>query len=358
MSEAFDNKKYLKAQQDAFESALSRDEQKPVFMEFGGKPFGDNHAERVLPGYERDSKAEILRETTKLAEVVMVVNALDILQQPDGRTLRGRIRGDTGLMYDQETVRLLGEAHDRDIPIKKVVMAVTPRDLSLENQRHIDTFSAQLKRMGTDLLIHSKVEGYPDTSKVDIHLLKENDAAWSGKGNLVAISPGGGSGKFGMLLSEMYTVLAAGGTPDYVKFETFPIFRLDAEHALNLAFEAATADLKNRAVNLEAREGEVRTTYDKDVENFALLKKLFETFGKKDDLLHIADPVDMGVNRIVDGIVDMEKVVAACHSEIIQRIQRYKREVGEGIERVSTLQTAEEILGRFEQIYGIATAGE
>lgn len=354
MSEVFDNKKYIQAQRDAFEKSLKKDDSRPVFMEFGGKPFGDSHAERVLPGYEKDSKAEILRETTKLAEVVMVVNALDILLQPDGRTLRGRVRGDTGLIYDQETVRLLGDAHNRDIPIEKVVMAVTPHTLSADNQRLIDQFRAQLGRMGVNLFTHFQIGGYPNLGRVDIHALQKNDVSWAGKGNLVAISPGGGSGKFGMLLSEMYGALTGGETPDYVKFETFPIFQFDAEHALNLAFEAATADLRNRVVNLEERDGEKRTSYDKDIQNFALLKRVFEIFGKEDALVHMQDPVDMGINRIVDGIQDMERVVDACHAEIIQRIRRCEREIGEGIERVTTLDNVQDVLGRFEARYRIS----
>ncbi len=354
MREAFNNKKYLQAQHNAFGRALRRTDERPVFIEFGGKPFGDQHAERVLPGYERDSKAELLREVTKMSEVVMVVNALDILLQPNGRTLRGRIRGDTGLPYEEETVRLLRDAHARDIPLRKVVVAVTPRMLSAENQARIHEFRSSVQKEGAKLLVHSKLDGYPDAESVELNQLADNDRAWEG-GNLVAISPGGGSGKFGMLLSEMYGALSDGYTPDFVKFETFPIYQLDAEHALNLAFEAATADLKNRVVTLPGSSAEIRTTYDKDEQNFLLLRKLFDTFGKADAVSHIQDPVDLGVNRIIDGIEDMDAVIAACGEEIIRRIQRYESEVVRGIERMETLEIARRIFDR-QSAYRIRTS--
>jgi uncharacterized protein (UPF0371 family) len=285
----------------------------------------------------------------------MVVNALDILLQPNGRTLRGRIRGDTGLPYDEETLRLLRDAHTRDIPLRKVVMAVTPHVLSVENQARIHEFRSSLQKEGAKLLVHAKLDGYPDPASVDMHQLGKNNRAWE-SGNLIAISPGGGSGKFGMLLSEMYGALSEEQTPDFVKFETFPIYQLDAEHALNLAFEAATADLKNKVVTLPRNKAEVRTTYDKDEQNFLLLRKLFDTFGKAEAIAHIEDPVDLGVNRIVDGIEDMELVVEASREEIIRRVQRYESEAIRGIERVETVGIARRVLDRFDGLYRVRTS--
>lgn len=355
MNEAFDNKKYLQAQQEAFEKALTRDSNRSVFLEFGGKPFSDKHAERVLPGYEADAKAEILRETIKLADIVMVVNALDILQRPDGRTLRGRIRGDTQLTYDKETIRMLKDAHARKIPITKVVMAVTPGNLSDGNLKLIQKFRGELEDIGVRFIVHNKLDGYPDPSTVNMDSLGENASVRSGSKNLIAVSPGGGSGKFGVLLSEMYDALRKGEIPEFVKFETFPIFQLDAKHALNLAFEAATADLRNKVIDLEKRDGELRTSYDKDIENYALLRKLFIMFGKDENLRHLKDPVDFGVNQVVQGIVNMDQIIEACHAEIIRRIRRYEMEVKNGIEKVTTLEAAIEILGKFETLYQIKT---
>lgn len=359
--EGFDPKRYLDKQQQEFAAALTKDSEKPAFLEFGGKPFFDHHAERVMPGYDAECKAEILQWTVTLADVVMVVNSLDILVQPDGRKPKGRIRGDSGLMYDKETTRLIDEAHKRQIPINKVVLAVTPREMSSENKRRIDKFRRDLEGRSVKLLTHFGIEGYPHENifERDKNVFEDNDLVRVGAGNLVAISPGGGSGKFGVLLSEMYNALLEGQTPNYVKFETFPIYQLDAEHALNLAFEAATADLGDKVLDIRSRGERVvdiyRTSYDKDVQNFALLSKMFEIFGKKDELLHMKDAVDIGINRVIDGIVDMEVVIAACRREIERRILRYQKEMASGIEEIKTVEIAQSVLGRFDEIYKITT---
>lgn len=351
----FDTDKYLEAQQKAFDQALTRDSGDSMFIEFGGKPFFDRHAERVLPGYDAECKAEILKQVVKMADVVMVVNALDVLQRPDGRTLRGRIRGDTNLMYDAETLRLIEDASNRNIPITKVVMAVTPSAMSTENRKLIDGFRMELERHGVRLLTHNLIEGYPDPKMFDdgANPFAGNEQASEPGGNLVAISPGGGSGKFGMILSEMYGALARGETPSFVKFETFPIYQLDADHALNMAFEAATADLKNKVLSILSRGEEPRTSYDKDIQNFIVLSKMFEVFGKTESISHMSDAVDMGINRIIDGITDMEIIVKACHAEICNRILRYKGEQASGIETMETVALAEQVLGRFERLYQI-----
>ncbi len=351
--QGFDSEKYLEEQTNAFQEALSRDEDKPVFMEFGGKPFHDHHAERVLPGYDSETKAEILKETVKLAEVVVAVNSLDLLKRPDGRTLRGRIRGDYQLDYDQETLRLIDEAHKKQIPIDKVVLAVTPREMSTANKKLIDKFRSELEQRSTGLYVHHQIKDYPDPKVLEGNPFADNDSVRGDGHNLVVISPGGGSGKFGVLLSEMYDSLEKGETPDFVKFETFPIYQLDAKHALNLAFEAATADLGNKVMGLKERGGQTRTSYDKDIENFELLKKMFEMFGKHKDLTHMEDAVDMGINQVVKGITDMQKIVDACYAEICRRIARYESEVKRGIEKESTVEIAREVLGKFKEAYRV-----
>jgi uncharacterized protein (UPF0371 family) len=356
-TKAFNTKAYLEKQQQAFQEALTRDPEKPVFIEFGGKPFSDHHAERVLPGYDAECKAEILRETVKVAEVVMVVNALDILRRPDGRTLRGRMRGDTNLFYDNETLRLLQDAHNRNIPIQKVVMSVTPSSMSSDNQKRVDRFRESLKLMDVSLLLHNKIENYPDTSifESEKNPFDSNDTVITPGKNLVVVSPGGGSGKFSVLLSEMYNALLHGEVPDYVKFETFPIYQLDAAHALNLAFEAATVDLKNKVINIDPRDGQTRTSYDKDLQNYELLVKMFAIMGQTDQVAHLQDAVDMGINQIVHGINDMDKIVKASHKEVMARILRYEAEVATGIESLETVRAAKDILGKFEMVYQIKT---
>jgi len=358
MKKGFDANKYLESQGEKFEKALTNEPDKPAFLEFGGKSFSDHHAERVMPGYDPECKAEILRETVKLADVVMVVNSLDILIQPDGRKLKGRIRGDSGLIYDQETIRLIEDAHKRQIPIDKVVLSVTPKEMSSENKRRIDKFRNDLIKLNVNLLTHFGIDNYPSAKIFEDqnNPFSENDDVRIGDGNLVVISPGGGSGKFGVLLSEMYRSLVSGQTPNYVKFETFPIYQLDANHALNLAFEAATADLGNKVIDIR-NEGEkrFRTSYDKDIENFVLLTRIFEIFGKTKDLSKMKDAVDIGINRVIDGITDMSVIIEACHREIEARTLRYTAEIEEGIEEIKTLEVAHQILGKFNKIYQIKT---
>ena len=354
--QGFNSPKYLESQTEKFYEALTSKPNKPAFLEFGGKPFDDRHAERVMPGYEADCKAEILREVVKLADVVMVVNSLDILSQPDGRKPKGRIRGDSGLIYDRETIRLIEEAHKKQIPIDKVVLAVTPREMTSGNKRRIDKFREDLHKINVNLLTNFGIEKYPN---VEIFTegnnpFEKNDPVRVDDGNLVVISPGGGSGKFGVLLSEMYRSLTSGQTPNYVKFETFPIYQLETTHALNLAFEAATADLDNHVLDVRTKgQKKFRTSYDKDIENFILLKKLFKLFGKNEELSDTKDAVDMGINRIVDGIADMDLVVESCRQEIIARILRYEGEVDQGIEKIETVDIARKVLGKFNEIYQI-----
>jgi|GEM_PF-974158 len=358
MKEAFDNKKYLREQQDRFEKVLKDDSERPKFVEFGGKPFSDHHAERVLPGYDPEAKAEILKEMVKLGEVVMVVNALDMLVPTDGRTLKQRIRGDSQLFYDKETLRMIADAHRRHIPIHKAVMAVTPREMTDENRRIVDSFRKDLERMDVRLYTHYKVEGYPNESILDREApFAESEVSRAPGSSLIAVSPGGGSGKFGMLLAEMYDSLLKGEVPKYVKFETFPIYQLDARHPLNQAFAAATADLQNEVVTLRSGS-DIRTSYDKDIDNFLLLKKLFEVFGQSRHADTMHDAVDMGVNQIVKGIVDMEKVIAACRDEVCRRIMRYEKEVAIGIEKPESLTRAKEILGEFDEMYRIGPKSE
>lgn len=360
--EGFDTQKYLDSQTEKFQKALTNEPDKPAFLEFGGKPFSDHHAQRVMPGYDAECKAEILRETVKLADVVMVVNSLDILKQPDGRKPQGRIRGDSGLIYDQETIRIIDDAHKRQIPIDKVVLAVTPREMTSENRKRIDKFRDDLGKIGAKLLVNYGVKDYPDPKIMEngSNPFSENDDVRVGDGNLVVVSPGGGSGKFGVLLSEMYRALMKGQTPNYVKFETFPIYQLQVDHALNLAFEAATADLGNKVLDIrkggDDKEDGFRTSYDKDIENFELLKKMFDSFGKNKDIAHMDDAVDMGINRIVDGITDIDIVVEACRKEINARILRYETEVKGGLEEIKTVEIAREILGRFDKVYQIKTS--
>jgi uncharacterized protein (UPF0371 family) len=163
--------------------------------------------------------------------------------------------------------------------------------------------------------------------------------------HLVVFSPGGGSGKFGVILSELYHALQRGEVPNFLKFETFPVFRLPEDHPLNLAFEAATADLRNQVIEVAAGV----TTYDKDIENFRLLKRLFEMFRAAPwhPISGMIHPTDMGVNVVEQAITNTGRVVEACGAEIARRYMRYMLELAEGDESKDTVDRARLILQKF-----------
>jgi uncharacterized protein (UPF0371 family) len=353
--QGFDTQKYVASQKAYIHERLHNANGQPTFMEFGGKPFGDNHAERVLPGYDADCKAEILSSLLPVGKIVMVVNAKDILLPEYGRTLRGRIRGDSQLRYDDETIRLIKRSRELDLDVKDVVVAVSPRSPSEKDRRALYEFREDLFKEGVTMHQHYEVSGYPDTSIIESaeEVFQGNDVVAEAGNHLIAFSPGGGSGKFGVLLSEMYHALRNGQNPNFIKFETFPIFTVDPRHALNLAFEAATADLQNRVVALSSDPQNIITSYDKDVENYALLKGIFSKYqaGTLNAVDAMTNPTSMSVNRILDGITDEDAIVEACRNEITRRIARYTREVQEGNERQSTLDHAVEVMDIFNSKY-------
>jgi uncharacterized protein (UPF0371 family) len=325
----------------------------PTYIEFGGKPFGDMHAARVLPGYHKDCKAQILHDLGIVAKIIMVVNARDILPEPIGRYPNGRIRGDSGLRYHQETMRLAREALDLGVPIDAAVLSLTPRLLNGDDRERIEAFRLSLNDQGIELYRHFEIGNYPDPSILDKDnaVFDENDIIAEPGKHLVVFSPGGGSGKFGVMLSEMYYAFKRGEIPNFVKFETFPVFTLPENHPLNMAFEAATADLRNQVITLHGGF----TTYDKDIENFRLLKSLYGSAGVSPfhPVSNMTHPTDMGVNIIDQMIRDMNEVIDACGVEIARRCERYRREYAIGENKLSTLTRAMSILQEYRQNYAV-----
>ncbi len=343
---AFDNNLYLKLQFKAF-SNKQKENKGLTFFEFGGKPFGDNHTARVLPGYDPDLKAKLLHKLEKIAKIVIALNARDILSYPNGRTLKGRIRGDSGLRYDDEVIRIISESKSKGFQISEVVLTCVPLKNNKNIISEINQFKQKLKKIGLPMKLNFEIKNYPNLSVLenpDLTFAK-NDRI-SKNENLVVISPGGGSGKFGLILSEIYFAIKSGIEPHFIKFETFPVFNLEVEHPLNLAFEAATADQKNKTKKL--KDG---TNYDKDIENFLLLKRLLKKMKYKGKMLDLKSPLDWGVNVIEKGIIDMDKVFIACKYEICRRKERYKNEIKRGFERKITLNRVNNILKKFDKLY-------
>mgnify|MGYP000867219912 CR=1 FL=1 len=329
---AFDTARYREQQVAAFSARIPFDS--PTVIEFGGKPFGDYHATRVLPGYDPDVKAGIIRSVhSELssrslggAVITMAVHAKDLLAHPDGRRPNARIRGDYGVTYDVEVFRMAEEARNRfGIDIANVAITATPRVLSKTGDDFIRSYSEKLGEEFDKVVILPEIAGYPYLPPENVigELTSAEAIAKPYQSELV-VSPGGGSGKFSVAVTEIAHKLKAGVSPQYIKFETFPVFHLPTTHPLNKAFIAATADLANELVELDNGE----TNYDKDIGNFALLQNLLAAFPDvQTPMRSFGRPTDMGVNVIESGIVDAEAIRAACDQEIVRRTRRYLAEI-------------------------------
>jgi uncharacterized protein (UPF0371 family) len=346
----FDNDTYLEAQLTAFNNRILEMPGAQLLVEFGGKPFGDHHAARVLPGYDPDNKAKIINNLQQdhNYKIAMVINARDILFPPDGRTLNGRIRGDSGLRYEDDVIRLMVEAEeDHGFAVEDLVLAVTPHEATSGSSSHIGRFVDKVvTATGREPKRCYQVPGYPDTTclagnKLD-QAFAQNDVISEPGRNLLLMSPGGGSGKFGVILSEMYKKLASGEPVAFAKFETFPIFNLSPTHPLNLAFIAATADLDNHLVGI----GNNKTNYDKDCENFALLFELAHRLPDASGYIRrMESQLDFSVNVIEEGITNNAVAEIAGWREVVRRLERYRREYAAGDEKLSTVQTAARVAG-------------
>ncbi len=335
----FDNERYLEAQ---VEEILRRMRLAPkggrTYIEFGGKPYDDQHAARVLPGYDPHVKLRLLRELTEHFEIVVVVSARDIL--------RPRIRGDSQLFYDRETIRIIRELADAGVVVHHGVLSMVREETNRVDRAHLDRFLASAKsELGVEFVEHGFIAGYPDVEILSRpHPFANSPRIETDSRNILVFSPGGGSGKFGVILSQLWHDFVAGVNSIYLKFETFPVFALPPDHPVNLAFVAATADLGNRVMC--EREGGF-TTYDKDVENFALLMALLDGSCPDPDANPISDyrhPSDMGVNRLQVGMLNDGGIREAAKNEIARRVARYREEIGRRIERPATLRHLAEIL--------------
>ena len=324
----------------AFEAKLGAGDRQVI--EFGGKPFGDHHAERVLPGYEADIKGLILQQLCRsLGDVslAMSLHAQDVLHAPNGRRVSQRIRGDSGLHYDDEVVRLADQARDEfDLPLDTVVLTALPTELTPENEDYVGTYTERLEEEGLTVKTVTAHRGYPLLDVGTVHETLTQDEQITDKNHLIVVSPGGGSGKFGVAVTQIAHLLQQGNNPNFVKFETFPVFSLKPSHPLNIAFLAATNDLPNELIVTAGG----KTNYDKDEQNLSILRSLMTHYPELDSPLHaFEEPTDMGVNVIEEGIVDDEAVREACNEEVVRRIVRYKREQGRGEERPETVARTE-----------------
>jgi len=304
--DGFDNGKYVKLQSEKIRERIS-DFGGKLYLEFGGKLFDDYHASRVLPGFRPDSKIEMLVGFREDAEIVIAISALDI----EG----GKTRADLGITYDLEVLRLADAFREKGLFVNGVVVT------QYSGQPSADAYCRKLERLGIRVYKHKRIEGYP--SNVDGIF---SDAGFGSndyvetKGNLVVVTaPGPGCGKMSVCLSQLYQDGVRGIKSGYAKFETFPLWNYPLKHLVNLAYEAATADLDDVNMidpfHLEAY-GETAVNYNRDVEIFPALNTIFKRiFGESP----YKSPTDMGVNMAGHCIVDDDVVAQASRMEIVRR---------------------------------------
>jgi len=302
----FDNDKYLKMQSERIRERIA-DFGSKLYLEFGGKLYDDFHASRVLPGFKPDSKLQMLLQLKDEAEIVIVINANDIE--------KNKIRGDLGITYDVDVIRLYNVFTKIGLYVSSVVLT------RYDGQRSAVAFQKRLEALGVKVYHHYAIEGYP--ANLQLIMSDEgygkNDYIETTRKLVVITAPGPGSGKMATCLSQLYHEHKRGVNAGYAKFETFPIWNIPLKHPVNLAYEAATSDLNDVNMidpfHLEAY-GQTTVNYNRDVEIFPVLNAMFETILGESPY---KSPTDMGVNMAGNCIVDDEAVCEAAKQEIIRR---------------------------------------
>ena len=306
MRQGFDNDKYIALQAEHIRSRINQFGGK-LYLEFGGKLFDDYHASRVLPGFEPDSKFRMLKTMVDEVEIIIAINANHIE--------KSKTRGDLGITYDEEVLRLLDVFRSRGFATSGVVIT------HFENQPSAVAFRSRLDGLGIKSYLHYPIAGYPyDTARiVSDEGYGKNEFVETTHPLVVVTAPGPGSGKMATCLSQLYHEHKHGNLAGYAKYETFPIWNLPLKHPVNLAYEAATADLNDVNMidpfHLEAY-GKTTVNYNRDVEIFPVLNAMFQRIQGASPY---KSPTDMGVNMAGFAIVDDQVCQAASRMEILRR---------------------------------------
>ena len=306
MNIGFDNEKYLQTQSSHIKERIKQFDNK-LYLEFGGKLFDDYHASRVLPVFQPDSKMRMLMQLSDQAEIIIVISAEDIE--------KNKVRGDLGITYDLDVLRLMSIFKNHGLFVGSVVIT------KYSGQESASLFKNRLEKLGIKVYRHYPISGYPSNIP---HIVSDegygkNDYIETSRPLIVVTAPGPGSGKMAVCLSQLYHEHKRGICAGYAKFETFPIWNIPLKHPVNLAYEAATADLNDVNMidpfHLEAY-GQTTVNYNRDVEIFPVLNAMFERiYGESP----YKSPTDMGVNMAGNCICDDEVCKAASKQEIIRR---------------------------------------
>ena len=319
MKTGFDNQRYLKMQSQHIRERIAQFDNK-LYLEFGGKLYDDFHASRVLPGFEPDSKLKMLLKLKDQTEIILVISAEAIEQN--------KIRGDLGITYDEDLLRLIDIFRNMGFLVGGVVIT------KYAGQPAADKYRTRLKNLNIPAYLHYPIEGYPGNIPLIVsdEGYGKNEYVETTRPLVVVTAPGPGSGKMATCLSQLYHEHKRGIKAGYAKFETFPIWNLPLKHPVNLAYEAATADLNDVNMidpfHLEAY-GETTVNYNRDVEIFPVLNAMFEKILGESPY---KSPTDMGVNMAGNCIIDDEICREASNQEIIRRYYRalsdFKRGLG------------------------------
>jgi len=325
----FDNEKYLKEQTAAILERIKKSEG-TLYLEFGGKLLFDYHAARVLPGFDPNVKIKLLKRLKDQTEVLLCIYAGDIE--------KGKVRADFGITYDVDLFRMIDDLIEWGIPLLGVVIT------RYENQPAAKIFKNKLKRRDIKVFIHKFTKGYP--TNVDVIVSNEgygaNDYVKTTKPLVVITAPGPGSGKLATCLSQLYHDYKNRKKSEYAKFETFPIWNLPLKHPINIAYEAATAEMKDvnmidpfhlKVYNIKA------VNYNRDIEAFPVLKRILERITGKESIYQ--SPTDMGVNCAKSGITNDEVIREAAKQEVIRRFFRYSCEYALGLVDKDTVERSE-----------------
>lgn len=306
MKYGFDSEKYLKIQSEHIKERIAKFGDK-LYLEFGGKLFDDFHASRVLPGFKPDIKLQMLMQLADEAEIVIVISAVDIE--------KNKVRGDLGITYDVDVLRLRDALIERGFMVSSVVIT------HYNGQASADAYRNRLERLGIKVYYHRIIEGYPNNvALIDSEDgFGRNDYVETVRPLVVVTAPGPGSGKMAVCLSQLYHENKRGVKAGYAKYETFPIWNLPLKHPVNVAYEAATADLNDVNMidpfHLEAY-GETAVNYNRDIEIFPVLNAIFESIYVENPY---KSPTDMGVNMAGYCLSDDEVCCEASKDEIIRR---------------------------------------
>jgi len=328
----FDNEKYLKEQTKAILKRVGKFNNK-LYLEFGGKIIYDMHASRVLPGFDPNVKMRLLQKLKDKADIILCIYSGDIE--------RKKVRADFGITYDADALKLIDDLRAWDVEVTAVVIT------RFDNQPATKVFKNKLERRGVKVYTHRFTKGYP----TDIDLIVSDEGYGANpyikttKPLVVVTGPGPGSGKLATCLSQLYHEYKRGVDAGYAKFETFPIWSIPLRHPVNVAYEAATVDLRDFNLidpfHLEAYK-ETTINYNRDVEAFPLVRRILEKITGKES--PYKSPTDMGVNRAGFGIINDKATKDAARQEVVRRYFRSACEYAMGFSDKGALERSELIM--------------